>query len=335
MNNIEITYINTSTITIDKVKAFIQEWNNQNDFIIAKSSGSTGTPKTIKLKKEYLTASALMTGSFFNFEQHQTILLSLSIDTIGGKMIVIRALTHKMHLIVIEPSKNPLTDIIFHLDFISLVPYQLNQILTDTPAKLDIVKTILLGGAPVSFSLKQKIKTLSSAFFESFGMTETMSHIALKDLKNEISHFTTLSGISVSTNYEKQLIIHAKNLGLSALQTTDEVNIISPTSFEWIGRSDFAINSGGIKFHPEIIEKKLEPYIKFPFFIHKEFDLQLGEKIVFCIENKLDENLINKLNAIFIKALNKYEIPKKIYGISVFTYTNSNKINRSISFNSI
>jgi O-succinylbenzoic acid--CoA ligase len=335
MNNIAITYINTSDSTIDKLDKFIQEWNNTEDFIIAKSSGSTGKPKELKLKKEYLKASALMTGTFFNFEQHQTILLSLSIDTIGGKMIVIRALIYKMHLIVVEPTKNPLIEINLHIDFVSMVPYQLNSILIDTPSKLKLVKTILLGGAPVSYKLIEKIKSYKTAFFESFGMTETMSHIALKNLKDETNYFNTLNEIQVSANSDNQLIIRAEKLGLSELITTDEVNIISPTSFEWIGRTDFAINSGGLKFHPEILEKKLEQHIAFPFFIHKETDLQLGEKIVLCIENMLDDNQRNELYRIFNNVLDKYEIPKIIYCVPTFSYTNSKKINRISTFNSI
>ena len=335
MNNIKITYINTSNLTIDKVKAFIQEWNNENDFILAKSSGSTGKPKELKLKKEYLKASALMTGAFFDFEQHQTILLSLSIDTIGGKMIVIRALIYNLHLIVVEPSKNPLVEIDFNIDFVSLVPYQLNSILIDTPSKLALVKTILLGGAPVSYKLIEKIKPYKTAFYESFGMTETMSHIALRNLKNENNYFNTLNGIQVSANSDNQLIIHAEKLGLPELTTTDEVKIISTTSFDWIGRTDFAINSGGLKFHPEIIEKKLEQHVEPPFFIHKEADLQLGEKIVLCIENKLDDNQRNELYSIFKNVLDKYEIPKVIYCVPTFSYTNSNKINRITTFNSI
>jgi O-succinylbenzoic acid--CoA ligase len=335
MKTIEITHINSSITTIDKLNSFINEWYAHNEFITVKSSGSTGKPKEIKLKKEYLIASARMTGAFFNYRPHHTILLSLSIDTIGGKMIVIRALTHNMHLIVVEPNKNPLIDVDTQIKFISLVPYQLNHILTDTPNKLELVSIVLLGGAPVSYQLKQKIQTLNPDFFESFGMTETMSHIALKNLKNESTYFTTLEGINVSKNTNNQLIIKADQLGINELQTTDEINIISPTSFEWLGRTDFAINSGGFKFHPELIEIKLEPYIQEPFFIHKESDVSLGERIICCVEGKYDELVDNKLNYIFTHKLDRYEIPKKVYFIKSFTYTNSIKINRSLSYNSI
>ncbi len=335
MKTIEITHINSSDATIDKLNSFINEWYSHNEFISAKSSGSTGKPKEIKLKKEYLTSSARMTGAFFNYRPHQTILLSLSIDTIGGKMIVIRALIHNMHIIVIEPGKNPLSHINTYIDFVSLVPYQLKHIISDTPSKLNLISTILLGGAPVSYELKQKIQTLNPEFFESFGMTETMSHIALKNLKSGNTYFTTLEGINISINTNHQLIINAEKLGIKELQTTDEINIISPTSFEWIGRTDFAINSGGFKFHPELIEKKIEPDIQLPFFIHKEPDVNLGERIICCIEGRFDNNICNDLNYIFINKLDRYEIPKEIYFIKSFTYTNSNKINRLSSYNSL
>ena len=335
MKTIEITHINSSDATIDKLNSFINEWHSNNEYIFAKSSGSTGVPKEIKLKKEYLRASAQMTGAFFNYRPHQTILLSLSIETIGGKMIVIRALSHNMHLIVVEPNKNPLTHINTHIDFVSLVPYQLNFILSDTPSKLELISTVLLGGAPISYQLTQKIQALNTDFFESFGLTETMSHIALKNLKSGNTYFTTLEGVNVSKNTNNQLIISAEQLGIKELQTTDEINIISPTSFEWIGRTDFAINSGGFKFHPELIEKKLDPYIQVPFFIHKQPDINLGEKIICCIEGIFDNQKLNTLKDLFNSKLDRYEIPKEIYFIQSFTYTNSNKINRLLSYNSL
>ena len=300
---INIKFITDNQELKTKVLAFIDEWYSEDTFILSQTSGSTGKPKTIKLLKKHLKASAQMTGEYYKFKEGQNILLSLSIDTIGGKMIIIRALEFKMQLIISDVVKNPLFDIQEHIAFVSLVPYQLISILEESPEKLSLIDNILLGGAPVSKSLTNKIQNFPMNFYESYGMTETMSHVAIKNLKDPIPNFR-------------------------ALETNDQVSLVNSKQFIWLGRKDFVIISGGKKVHPEMLEKKIESHLKDRFFITKENDEKLGEKIVLFVENKYTVELNNHIKEILKNKLDKHDIPKNIYYCFPFEETNSGKINR-------
>lgn len=317
-----VTFLTENQELISLVQQFILDWNNTDDFIYTHTSGSTGKPKEIKLYKKYMVASALASGRFFNFQEDQRIRLALSPKTIGGKMLLLRGLLFNMQIEVVEPSKNPLSNINSPIDFISMVPYQLEHILKESPNSLQFVKTVLLGGAPVSSTLENQIQQLPCQVFLSYGMTETMSHVALCDLKrNRV--FQAIEGVLFDTNDANQLLISAPNLGIEHLITNDVVELISSTSFVWKGRADFVINSAGIKIHPELIEKKLAKIIKERFFIIGEKDPMLGERVVLVVEGKLNTSTFD-----FNAVLGKYEIPKQVYFIQKFVETDSGKINR-------
>lgn len=307
---------------ITQVHQFIAAWENEEAVIYTQTSGSTGKPKTITLEKDKMRASALASGSFFQFQEGQVMRLALSPLTIGGKMLLLRGMLHGMQIEVVEPSKYPLTVIEQPIYFLSLVPYQLEQIIEYSPEKLQHVKTVLLGGAPVSSLLKEKIKLLPCAIYESYGMTETMSHVALKNLKND-AIFKAIPGVHFSTNEHEQLLIHAPNLGIDKLLTNDIVTLHSDTEFEWKGRLDFVINSAGVKIHPEIVESKLQALITSRFFIIGEKDATFGERVVLIIEGEVPLEKIP-----FETVLSKYEIPKEVYYIAAFVETASGKINR-------
>lgn len=324
---INIKFITDNQELKSKVLAFIDEWYSEDTFILSQTSGSTGKPKTIKLPKKYLKASAQMTGEYFKFTEGQNILLSLSTDTIGGKMIIIRALEFKMQLIVSDVVKNPLLNLQEHIAFASFVPYQLISILEESPEKLSLIDNILLGGAPVSNLLSDSIQNFPMNFYESYGMTETMSHVAIKNLKDPIPNFRALENISFTTSNDS-LIIHALHLGIEALETNDHVSLVNSKQFIWLGRKDFVIISGGKKVHPEILEKKIESHFKERFFITKEYDEKLGEKIVLFVENKYTVELNNHIKEILKNKLDKHDIPKNIYYCFPFEETNSGKINR-------
>lgn len=324
---IKINFIKDNQELKTKVLGFVDEWYSNKNYITSQTSGSTGKPKTIKLLKKHLKASAQMTGEYFKFKEGQKILLSLSADTIGGKMLIIRALEFKMQLIVSDVVKNPLLNLQEHIAFVSLVPYQLISILEESPEKLFLIDNILLGGAPVSKSLTDKIQNYPMNFYESYGMTETMSHVAIKNLKDSIPNFRALKNISFTTSNDS-LIIHAPLLGMDALETNDQVELISSTEFKWLGRKDFVIISGGKKFHPEILEKKIENHLKERFFITKEYDEKLGEKLVIFIENNYSSTHYEKIIKILISKLDKHEVPKNIHFYSPFVETDSGKINR-------
>ena len=324
---INIKYLTKDQELKSKVLAFVHAWYSEKLYIESNTSGSTGKPKTIKLLKKHLKASAQMTGEYFKFEQGQNILLSLSVDTIGGKMIIIRALEFKMQLTVSDVVKNPLLNLQEHIAFASFVPYQLISILEESPDKLSLIDNILLGGAPVSKLLSDSIQNFPMNFYESYGMTETMSHVAIKNLKGPVPNFRALENISFSTSNDS-LIIHAPNLGIEALETNDQVELISSSEFKWLGRKDFVIISGGKKFHPELLEKKIENQLTDRYFITKESDEKLGEKLVLFIENNYSSTHYAEIIKILISKLDKHEVPKNIHFYSPFVETDSGKINR-------
>ncbi len=324
---INIKFITNNQELKSKVLAFIDEWYSEKLYIESNTSGSTGKPKTIKLPKKYLKVSAQMTGEYFKFEEGQNILLSLSVDTIGGKMIIIRALEFNMNLIVSDVVKNPIKNLQENIFFSAFVPYQLSAILEESPDKLKLIDNILLGGSIVSKSLTESIQEFPMRFFESYGMTETMSHVAIKNLKNPIPNFVALENTSFTTSNDS-LIIHAPHLGIEALETNDQVELISSTEFKWLGRKDFVIISGGKKFHPELLEKKIENQLNNRFFITKEQDEKLGEKLVLFIENNYSSTHYAEIIKILISKLDKHEVPKNIHFYSPFVETDSGKINR-------
>lgn len=317
-----ITFLTENQQTKNLVQEFILNWENTSDFILTFTSGSTGVPKEIRLQKTFMRTSALASGRFFGFQKGQTIRLALSPSTIGGKMLLLRGLLYDMNVEVVDASRHPLEIITQPIDFISLVPYQLEQIIENSPHQLESVNVILLGGAPVSKTLEEKIKTIPCAVFLSYGMTETMSHVALRDLKT-FTFFQAIENVSFTTNENNQLIIDAPLLGVNHLLTNDVVELLSSSSFVWKGRADFVINSAGVKIHPEMIENKLSSVIKERFFICGEPDELFGERVVLIVES-LVENLTLDMTSV----LTKYEIPKRIYTISSFIETTSGKVNR-------
>lgn len=321
----KIEFSTSDSIYTNEVNQFINDWFNEKDYVISKTSGSTGIPKEIKLKKEYLRASARLTGNFFEIKETDNLLLSLPIFGIGGKMIVIRAIEFNCNLIIVEPQYNPLRNLKnIQIKIVSLVPYQVNKIIEEDKDAFSNVQNVLIGGAPVGNKLTIKLKNLNTTFFETFGMTETYSHIALKNLK-ENAYFQLLDNIKINTQNEC-LLINAHHLGVKNLLTNDLINKIDDSHFEWIGRKDFVINTGGIKLHPEQIENKIEEIITTPYFISKEIDDNFGEIVVLIIEGVSYEN--QSIKNILLNKLTAFEMPKKIYFLKEFVYTNTHKINR-------
>lgn len=334
LSQFKITYISRNSELIQEVKNFVLAWQNEWGFIETKTSGSTGIPKVIRLDKRKMEVSARMTGAYFGFKPNDKVLLCLSPETIGGKMMILRSLLHEMELFVMDVNKNPLEKINFRLKFAAMVPLQIQSVLIINPDKLNLLNQLLIGGANVSQQLEANLKGYATEVFESFGMTETMSHIAVRKLNQPVFQpFEALEGISFDT-IDNQLIVNAPNLGIKDLNTNDIVDLVDEKHFYWRGRADFVINSGGIKMYPEKIEKKLSHLIDSKFFIAAEKDELLGEKVIIVIESKRNELLMNRLSLEFKVVLEKFEIPKKIYFKEQFIETLSGKINRKATLKS-
>lgn len=315
---------------VSEVLLFADEWNAETAFFNAQTSGSTGIPKTVRLNKQYALQSVVNSNAFFHFERMERMGLCLSPGTIGGKMQVLRALAYHVELVVLDNERNPLKKLEQKLDFLTLVPLQLQTILEESPEKIALCRTILVGGAPVSKALRMKLRSFSTQFFESYGMTETYSHVAVRNLQNDTPEFQALDGIRFSTE-DGNLVIHAPGLGLPHLITRDAVILKDESHFELLGRSDFAINSGGYKFHPEALERKLESLIDVNYFIIGEPDPLLGECVTLYLETEYTPEKERAIRAICESCFEKYEKPKKICLLPRFIQTPSGKINRLAS----
>lgn len=317
------------------IDLFLQQWYNNLDFIKLTTSGSTKKSKIIYAKKKHLIQSAKITGNFLDLKVGDSALCCLPLDFIAGKMMLIRSLVLKLKLFYVDPSSNPIKDLNFFIDFCAMTPMQVSLSLN----KLFFIKKLIIGGSPILHTLKNKLFQFNNIIYESFGMTETYSHFALKKISqfSNLNYFNVLDGFSIEQDYRNCLIVNTPFDNLSII-TNDIVKIYNKT-FKFLGRFDFVINSGGIKLYPEVIEEKIAKagYILNTFIISSLYDKQLGEKLILIIEYpfSLKKNQLNFYekykNNILIQLknkLNKYEIPKEIIFIKQFNRTINGKIIR-------
>lgn len=315
-----------------KLYQFLLDWFDQsNDFILQKTSGSTGSPKNIKIPKDKLINSALMTGRYFNLMKDQNALLCLSTDYIGGKMMVIRAMVWGMNLICLEPSNHCL-DKLQHLEdisFAAMVPSQLFH--SHFHPKFHNIKKVIVGGAPVSDDLLLRIADCSTEIFATYGMTETVSHIALRKLngRDATDIYEVLPDIKINLQDNDCLAIDAPKLNDEYVLTRDLVEVVTNKSFRYLGRLDNVINSGGVKIIPELVEEKLRGLIDEDFIIAALPDPILGEQVVLLLEG----NALTAANRATILSkskdlLSKYEVPKRVISLPSFIRTETGKLRR-------
>ncbi|MDC8001579.1 AMP-binding protein [Aequorivita todarodis] len=303
---------------------FILEWLDENDFITVKTSGSTGIPKSIKLQKKHVFNSAAATVKYFDLKENTKALLCLSSEYIAGKMMLVRAMIAGWNLYTTAPEKNPFENIDDTFDFSAMVPYQVFHSLKD----LRKVKKLIVGGGAVPAELEQQLQKINTRVFATYGMTETISHVAVRPIngKEKSAVFSALPKVDFSLNENNCLQIHAPEISEESIVTNDVVELISPTSFKFLGRADNVINTGGVKVHPEVVEEKLSLHIKEPLFIASEKDDALGERVIIIIESKNQLKFEDYTEA--FKSLSAYEKPKKIYILPQFIYTETGKIKR-------
>ncbi|PQJ82034.1 AMP-binding protein [Polaribacter glomeratus] len=322
----------------DEIHQFLESWFSSDKCISVQTSGSTGTPKSILLKKEFVVNSAVATGLYFDLQENTTALLCLPTVYIAGKLMLIRAITLGWHLDVVAPNSYPLEKVDKMYDFSAMVPLQLENSIS----KLSKIKTLIVGGGVVSKELKTKIQDVSTVIFATYGMTETITHIAVKKLNNfssskriitKQSFYKTLPNVTIYIDDRNCLVINAPKVSDEIIFTNDVVQLISDTQFEWLGRFDTVINSGGIKLHPEKIEEKLSEIITRRFFVAGIPDQKLGEKLVLIIEadnyNNFDFQLFIKKEILNLKSISKFETPKEIYFVTHFIETGTKKIQRN------
>jgi o-succinylbenzoate---CoA ligase len=311
---------------------FLLDWLNDKDYVEVRTSGSTGTPKRIRIKKEFMINSAKATGRFFDLPAGITALHCLPSNFIAGKMMLVRAMVLGWQLDLVLPKANPLDRVFRLYDFCAMTPFQLDNSLS----RLHLIRKLIVGGGAVSSNQKALVQGIATEVYETYGMTETVSHIAARrinplTINEDPIPFTVLPNVKISVDTRECLVIEAPQLSEEGIITNDVVEILTPKTFIWRGRLDNVINSGGIKLHPEQIEAKLAPIIAHRFFISSLPDPALGEKLILMVESDFSETALRNLER-EIKTcgqLGKYEIPKKIYFVEKFEETPNGKIHRA------
>lgn len=312
---------------------FLLDWLSPDSELTVRTSGSTGLPLGIALKKQHMVNSAQVTGEYFGLETGDRVLLCLSTGYIAGKMMLVRAMVLGLELDFVAPTSRPLDGVNKSYKFCAMVPLQLEASL----GKLDQIHTLIVGGAPVSSQLRKLITNSTTRIFETYGMTETITHVAVRQLnqfvpKSKFEAFEIMSDITISQDDRKCLVINAPNISDDPVITNDIVELISEKEFLWKGRFDNVINSGGIKLIPEQIEQKLSSLIPSRYFVSALPDLKLGQKVILIVEGEE----IGGLQDLIGKAdLQKFELPKEIYYVPAFINTLNGKIIRGKSLSLI
>ncbi len=307
----------------------LARFKDQNDFMEVQTSGSTGVPKIIKIEKSHMQASAQMTLNFLNLQKGDKALLCMSPAHIGGIMMMVRAELGDLSLTIVEPSARPLENLKGNFDFVAMVPYQVAASLEDLPR----IKKLIIGGGPISPDLEDQLRNLPNEIYHTYGMTETISHIAMRRVNSSDNEtFNTLPGIEIHLDERGCLVINAPALGVKDLVTNDLVELKSADSFVWLGRHDNVVNSAGVKLHPESIEKKIGD-IGYPYFLAGIQGSKFGESLVMVVES--DEPMELETFKNHFQALGKYEIPKQIFSVPKFVMTESGKLNRKETLNHI
>lgn len=324
-----------------EVLSFILEWRSGKETFKIKSSGSTGKPKELALHRNQMIASAESTLEYLNIRSGRRALLCLDPRYIAGKMVIVRSLTGDLDLYAYNPTANPLTEHEFDysIDLSSFVPYQIVEIIKNSHSYSNFkkIKNVIIGGAEISQELEVKLRSLGNNIYHSFGMTETVSHIALKRLSGigQSQYFKVLPGIDIGTDHRGCLTVKGKISKGESIITNDLVEIKSNNVFKWKGRIDQVINTGGIKININTLEIKIREILESKnfqndFFIDHIPDEKLGQKIVLILESKNSEIDLNQIMEIIKMHITKFEMPKNFYVIKQFALTDSGKINRRL-----
>ena len=313
---------------------FLEKWLDESDTIQAQTSGSTGVPKKLELKKEQMIASARLTNQFFDLQKEDTVLLCLSTNYIAGKMMIVRALVGQLHLIAIEPASYPIIN--KSVKFAAMVPMQVETLLSSTEGLevMSYIDKLIIGGSATSALLETKLQNISTNCYATYGMTETVSHIALRKINGADSsnEYRALKGVRFKQDERDCLVIHAPHLQVEPFITNDIVILKNSMCFEWIGRFDNVINSGGVKLFPETIEKKISSFIAQRFYITSRKDEKLGEKVVLVIESEpFTELKKQELDIQLSSHLGRFEKPREIIFISCFEETSTGKVKRIVN----
>lgn len=278
---------------------FLAEWHNDSEFVHVQTSGSTGSPKPMMIEKRRMLASARITCDFLGLRPDDSALLCMSLDYIAGKMMVVRSLERQLRLVTVAPSGHPLSNLSPHSSYLSplvfaaMVPLQVYNSLQvpEECERLREIRHLIIGGGAIDEAMAAQLKTFPHAVWSTYGMTETLSHIALRRLSGpEASDwYTPFPSVNLSLSVDGCLIIEAPEVCEERLVTND-IAVLSPEGrFRILGRKDNMICSGGIKIQAEELERQLRPHLSAPFMITKRSDEKFGEVVVLLTEGDISD----------------------------------------------
>ena len=331
--NFDIKNILPRTEFEKKVLQFLQDWFSDSETVSVQTSGSTGIPKVFEIEKKRMLNSSKMTCDFLGLKEGDTALLCLPVQYISGKMMLVRAIERKLKVIISEPSSTP--EISQNTDFCAMTPLQVQNSLD----KIHFIKNLIIGGAAVSENLKSQLTSsiqhpASNKIYETYGMSETLSHIALKQISPvQENYFTIFNDVEISVDERNCLKIFAPKLNPEILQTNDIVELMHFDSaqcdkkqFKFLGRFDNVINSGGVKIFAEELESLVKKHIDRDLVFLGKPDETLGEKLVLVVEGENDEDL--KSEILNLKFENKFHSPKEILFLEKFPRAENGKVLR-------
>lgn len=314
------SYIKEGDVYERAIGEFLLDWFDDKEYIEMTTSGTTGLPKVVRLEKQAMIQSALATGDFFGLEPGNRALLCLPTQFIAGKMMFVRSLILGLDIDVVSPSTAPLLYNKTQYDFVAMVPVQVQNSIE----KLINIKKLIIGGAKIDSALEEKLLPLKTEIYETYGMTETITHIAAKRVGEKA--FSILPNVKISKDDRDCLVINLASVSDEPIVTNDLVELINDNQFIFLGRIDNVINSGGVKLIPEQIEAKLIDKISNRFFVTGVPDTVLGEKLILVIEGEKREFAPD-----FFDVLGKYEKPKEIVFVPKFKENENGKLLRKPS----
>ena len=311
---------------------FLAEWHDDSSTLLVHTSGSTGNPKPMLVEKRRMEASAEITCRFLGLHRGGTALLCMTLDYIAGKMMVVRTLTQNMHLVSVAPVGHPLQHPLptETIDLAAMVPLQVWSTLqvAEERQRLLQIRHLLIGGGAVSDELAEALQDLPNYIWSTYGMTETLSHIALRRLNGATRSdwYTPFDGVHVSLNDDGCLVIDAPAVHDGPL-TTNDMAELKDGRFRILGRKDNVICSGGIKVQTEEVERLLHPHLPAPFMITKAPDVKLGERIVLLTES----SDLSAIRQICQQQLPKYWQPRQYIHVTNIPLTETGKPARAVA----
>lgn len=309
---------------------FLEKWFDASPVITVHTSGSTGTPKELVVRKDRMMQSARLTCEFLNLQAGDTALLCMNLRYIGAMMVVVRSLVAGLNLIVRPASGHPLSDIEEPLRFAAMVPLQVYNTLRvpEEKERLEQTDILIIGGGAVDDTLEAEISALPTAVYSTYGMTETLSHIALRRLNGETAskHYYPFPSVELSLSVESALVVKAPLICGEVLQTNDIACLYPDGSFTIAGRKDNVINSGGIKIQAEEMEKRLRPFIPVPFVVTSVPDPRLGQALTLLIAGQVD---VRELESKLQMVLDAYHRPRHIFMTESIPQTENGKTDRA------